>query len=300
MHKEQFLRDKYVIKFINYMVKLINGEVEIRHFYKHAQAKKDYKFDHLSEAFDQYYYRSKSLSGLTITGFHDNKEVLDALKFRLRNATDDFSAGCAAKDLMKWGGTAAGNVDVINGMVNSGQFLNYISLAKVYFGSDDPTRDEFDKCKIRSNAGFTKIHSLLMNDFVIYDSRVAAALGMFIVMFCIENNIAEIPDNLSVCWLSGTRGEQLRNPSLLNLNKFSEYSPGSQNSERDKIRYRAHHYIHSVSNIKANWILANSLEKAGEFCNIDGQEALRAIEAGLFMVGYDLANHYVELLKQHS
>ena len=147
MHKEQFLRDKYVIKFINYMVKLINGEVEIRHFYKHAQAKKDYKFDHLSEAFDQYYYRSKSLSGLTITGFHDNKEVLDALKFRLRNATDDFSAGCAAKDLMKWGGTAAGNVDVINGMVKE-------SLNNILILSNRTPISKISALKFQGEAGF--------------------------------------------------------------------------------------------------------------------------------------------------
>ena len=36
------------------------------------------------------------------------------------------------------------------------------------------------------NSGFTKIYSLYIDDFIIYDSRVGAALGFLVRCYCEE------------------------------------------------------------------------------------------------------------------
>jgi len=49
---------------------------------------------------------------------------------------------------------------------------------------------------VRMNAGFTKIHALMLDDFVIYDSRVGAALGLLVRNFLTEKDIAYLPEVL--------------------------------------------------------------------------------------------------------
>ncbi len=292
VNKEKFLEDPNVVGFIDRMTDVINGDVRIIGSYYHTQAKKDFEFDCLSDAFNNYYYKAHSLEGFIITGFSEHKNVLDTLKERLRMASDEVSAKDSAIALMKWGGTCQGNCDVIEEMARSKMLLEYISSAKVYFGNDNPEQKLFNKFQIRSNAGFTKIHSLIMDDFIIYDSRVAAALGMFIVKYCYDKNLASIPDDLSLCWLQGIRGKQLRNPSFPPRYIFPTFNPGSRKSENDKLRYYAQHCMHAESNCKANWILVKALEKSRGFAGVKGQDALRAIEAALFTVGYDLSKTY--------
>ncbi len=288
----EFLEDSDVADFINYMTMVITGKIRMVSSYYHAQARMDFNFGSLSDAYNNYWYRTRSLDNLTITSFHDSKVVLDSIKKRLRIATDESSASRAAKDLMKWGGTFRGNSKEIDAMGDSGGFLRYISSAKAYFGSANPDREIFNKLQIRSNAGFTKIHSLIMDDFIIYDSRVAAALGMLIVKFCVDKEIGSIPKSLELCWLSGTMGKHLRNPSFPQRYIFPEFNPRGKKTETEKIRYHTQHFMHAESNCKANWILVKALEKAGEFSGFEGQEALRAVEAALFTVGYDLAETY--------
>ena len=36
----------------------------------------------------------------------------------------------------------------------------------------------------RFNAGITKVYSMVLENFIIYDSRVAAALGWLVAQFC--------------------------------------------------------------------------------------------------------------------
>lgn len=52
----------------------------------------------------------------------------------------------------------------------------------------------------RFNAGITKVYSLVLEDFIIYDSRVAATLGWLVATFC-RAGAREVPDALRFPWM---------------------------------------------------------------------------------------------------
>jgi len=56
----------------------------------------------------------------------------------------------------------------------------------------------FSRGQLRMNAAFTKVYSLIMDDFLIYDSRVAAALCMIIVHY-LEKSAIRLFQKRSIC-----------------------------------------------------------------------------------------------------
>ena len=50
------------------------------------------------------------------------------------------------------------------------------------------------------NSGFTKIYSLYINDFIIYDSRVGAALCYLVKLYCIEQKQGGVPSLLKFAY----------------------------------------------------------------------------------------------------
>ena len=62
------------------------------------------------------------------------------------------------------------------------------------------------------NAGLSKIYSLLLDDFPIYDSRVACALASLVCLWCEESERTEVPKLLRLR-LPPSRGTKSRNPS---------------------------------------------------------------------------------------
>ena len=70
------------------------------------------------------------------------------------------------------------------------------------------------------------------------------------------------------------QGSQNRNPSIQKT--IYQFSDLASNNKK-----------HAQWNVRANWILTAAIRKAGGFAGYKGQEALRAAEAALFMVGYD-------------
>lgn len=49
---------------------------------------------------------------------------------------------------------------------------------------------------LKMNSGFSKIYSLLVDDFIMYDSRVAAALCLLVRRFCEAKGLNEVPGSL--------------------------------------------------------------------------------------------------------
>lgn len=130
-----------------------------------------------------------------------------------------------------------------------------------------------------SNSGFTKIHSLIIDDFVIYDSRVAAALGMLVFMFCKDTGKTSIPVELQFA-----HGGSRKNPNSINDRR----DPSSGVFKFPPIN--SSHTVHVINNIKANWLLKKVVEKSNS-----NFVSLRQLEAALFMIGYDVqcSKYYV-------
>lgn len=124
---------------------------------------------------------------------------------------------------------------------------------------------------LRFNSGMTKVYSLLVDDFVIYDSRVAASLAWLVRhWWCDDQRMAEsaLPSLLRFGCLAGNGiAESRRRPSPV--------FPMLRNDPHGHYRW----------NIRTNWLLNDALIAAGE--NTDFR-SLREVEAALFQMGDDL------------
>ena len=123
-------------------------------------------------------------------------------------------------------------------------------------------------------AGFSKIYSLMLADFPIYDSRVACALTSLIVLFCEDTARAKVPPMLDL----GVPLDETKH----------ERNPSREPYVIRNIRPRSQESFHARSNVKAAWLLRNLATKTpGQFEAVSGDRRVRAIEAGLFMLGYE-------------
>jgi len=315
MNKADYFKDPDVIGFINFLCKYLVSEEKLDgrlfddctlednntesghssdapnevchhvhecwHHYLYLATQTHFCFSSIADATNKYYFPvNNQLVHLlpphaSLTTLHSNTIVLNQLQNNLRGS---FASGnnaailAACNDVLTWGGTEVpvpNNRNELNRIDANypGGICTYLKDAVAYFSGSHGIA-----CP-RSNAGFTKIYSLLMEDFVIYDSRVAAALEALVVLYCGHAHKATVPASLNFRWM-GARGGHLRNASRGDLT-FT----GVNNN----------HESHANCNLMANWILSAALSSiGGGFNGQAGQIALRHIEAGLFMLGYDL------------
>ena len=120
------------------------------------------------------------------------------------------------------------------------------------------------------NSGFSKLYSLLVDGFPIYDSRVACALASLVRLFCEETGRAEVPVSLAF-GIPPSQGKVNRNPSCECL-----VFPRIWWSERGPRRY-------AESNVMAAWLL-DALSAQPPFS--DEWEPQRALQSAMFMIGY--------------
>ena len=120
----------------------------------------------------------------------------------------------------------------------------------------------------RMNSGFSKIYSLLLEGFPIYDSRVACALASLVRLFCEETGRTELPAQLAF-GIPPSRAQESRNPSSEHLTFPRIWSPR---------RY-------ARSNIMAAWLL-DALSAHSPFAEL-GPERQRALQSAMFMIGYE-------------
>lgn len=286
--KDAYLNEPSVRCFINYFEQIIRGNICIKHKYKVERVNQDFLkknvgklmwFTRLESAFRKYVWKQQD--------YNINKGILGNISnslhtaIRNNNLMDFYLAALAC---LEWG---TGNKRLKLYSANRewlwkrSRTTNLIQLFQDSFNvlsSRCPNLAGFEE-KYRMNSGFTKIYSLSFDDFIIYDSRVAAALGRLVTLYCAQSGLTAIPGPLKFSW-SGTDKDKLkRNPSVCN------YQFGRINNNS---------VYHAEWNIKANWLLKAVVERFGDggFWELnDPQECLRALEAALFMVGYDVSIH---------
>ena len=136
--------------------------------------------------------------------------------------------------------------------------------------------DAADLCSLSGiwpmNSGFSKIYSLLVDGFPIYDSRVACALASLVRLFCEETGREEVPPPLAFGILP-SQAKVNRNPSCGCL-VFSRI----RWSKRGLRGY-------AQSNVMAAWLLA-ALSAQPPFS--DEREPQRALQSAMFMIGYEV------------
>jgi hypothetical protein len=280
MDKESYLRDADVHAFVEWMGQHLKAGSPIGHGYARPGLPPLW-FDNLSAAFGLYEwpFSFKRIDGQRCSGrtFAENDAVLADLQRRLRGAlaAKDSAALCdAAVEVVRWGGVAPRNEDWLRD--NEHGLVALLGRVKEALEKQD---DEADLGpELRFNAGMTKVYSLLLDHFIIYDSRVAAALAWFVAAWTRENGLGSVPPSLRFRCMTAKEDpkaarQKQRNPWR---GKLGFPHLGSQP------------YVHAKWNLRASWIVERLLESQRATSFGFGPAASRKLEAALFMWGYDL------------
>jgi len=274
-----------VKEFISWMAKHLSRESELGHQYQRPYAADATRFDNLADALGKYEWpiaaavRDGDIVGDSLVA---NTRVLDRLQKALVAAHTDEEMRDACIAVMQWGGVVNGNVPWLKN--NTAGLAQRIHDVSSLLNSDD---DDIRRLPpdLRFNAGMTKVYSLLLDNFIIYDSRVAAALCWFIMRWAQDSKAAAIPDELSFPCMPAKEGYDPRIRKLRNPSAGPLQFPRLHNRPR----------LHAHWNLRASWLLEAILKEAGPGTAFhESPPSLRALEASLFMWGYDLGQNLTE------
>lgn len=289
MNRQEYCNSKNVQKFIRWLSQRIDQENSFIHSYVNVKSKENWYCDSIYSAFQNYNWSfncvNKSGGKVSGSSFSESKRVLDEISVDLQESLDNGNEeDClsACRQILEWGGVTNKNLDKIRTMEKR---CSYFKHAIEIFESDNDL-DYYVNSKLIMNSGFTKIYSLIVRDFIIYDSRVGASLGLLVRKFCEEAQIKDIPDELIFAWRVKRQGlntgmkteDNPRNPSIQEY-KFPKLTDKSK--------------LHIDNNIRANWLLNEVLKTTNsKFNSLGERDALRALESALFMIGYEVRVKY--------
>lgn len=278
MQKKEYLSNKNVCGFVSWMSDNLESNA-FAHEYWNRKKSKLWSCTSLYNALEGYEWPFPSIVRLEIPAgfsFENNSTALSVLKSNLLeslNAKDDDGFYLAAIDVMTWGGVRNGNVAWLT--KNKIDITQLILNARDAFNLGCIENSVISLPTFRFNSGMTKVYSLICDNFIIYDSRVAAALEWAVVLYAKNQSFQVIPEELQFPHAPSRNGIHKRNANF-NSMMFPSLRPGPH---------------HAAWNLKASWlldaVLKNSRPQKSKFSNY-GENSLRALEAALFMLGYDL------------
>ena len=294
MNKHEFLSDKNIKEFSGWLIELLNSE-NFEHrwlsFSTLSGVKRGlyWECNSIFNAYDKYYWKSTCpSSGKEVTSFPETEVILIDLSKRLKyclsnkELTSD-SLASVCKDILIWGGVydkphVAAKVKKLDDI----SLLAYLKKVKSILNDSALNSDfmtDVDKGNlIEIDSGTTKIYSLMLDNFAIYDSRVGCALGLLVNKFVKEKKYQTVPDLLRFSW----GGDKIRrNPNQLNSKIFPEFN----NKKFPDIRMK--------HNIEASWLIEYvglNVNQSSGFFKLNVASRLRAIEAALFMIGYGVGD----------
>ena len=301
MNRAEFLKAADVRKFLDWLTSdagRLNSPNGVGEFFWISRSKRwtgvergeRWSAESLPAARCQYYWPSiNPVTGAVHTSFDENAEVLDNLRCGLLNALNTPGAHGlqeACFSVLSWGGV--GNrprvaLPVRRGPDEGGELEQYIRKVVALLRQEDLTEasvrgfrtgrpEPFEDS--RMDSGTTKIFSLLVDEFVIYDTRVACALGGLLGVwwhrYC-EKIGTPLPPALRLRMdRTNHRGAKVRrrfpNLALPGLND-------GQQTPNERL----------WSNVRANWLC----QELGRRLTCQGQPMrTRDVEAALFMIGY--------------
>jgi hypothetical protein len=285
MTKQEYLKNPSVREFVKWIRPKLSVKNSFIHSYTDAKSKVIYNFDSIYDAYEKYKWQFSLLSpdsNLEVTGksFDESTNQLRLLSIGLKgsiNSKNKDSCKKYCKGILQWG-LGSGNAYKNNCKYLDNNLINTTHVLKIWSEvlnlNDIDLSDKIIYKGIKINAGFTKIYSVIVNDFIIYDSRVGAALCMLVREFCKESNINDVPKELCFAWDNG----KTDNPA----HKFRR-NPDKGNYKFPKLKNN--NWIEM--NVKASWLLKEILEGGNsKFRSLS--DPLRSLEAALFMIGYQI------------
>ena len=197
----------------------------------------------------------------------NNDQILRQLSKAIKNPSNGDDAFEQAIRILDWGKTYRGSIGWLLSQHKDGELISKIKEAVSILDADTwSATNGFCDGRLRMDSGLTKVFSLASEKSVIYDSRVAAGLGLLVRKYLKRANKTSVPLSLQFVRSSIKR----RNPSVDDL-KFP-LRPARNATP-----------AHACSNLLANWLIEGIV---GELNNDWGH---RTVEASFFMIGYAVA-----------
>lgn len=280
MNQYSYIAQPDVQLFTQWIASRIESD-EFAHSWLNRRSKRLWSCKNLYNAFQHYKwsFNVHLPTGSTLRGemFSDSTKALNVISSNLQNSVisnndEDALEWCIA--VMQWGGVFQKNGIWLKDH-KTGLAARLRHNTKIF--SDANTDNGALDGIGRFNSGMSKIYSLLVDDFIIYDTRVAATLGWFVTRFCIHYGLSQVPHTLQFPYGiakegANTTSPKQRNPSLGTL-RFPFLSSGLK---------------HAKANLWASWLLQQVLKNSPNSKFQSEPSPLRALEAALFMFGYDL------------
>lgn len=277
--KSDYLMNPVVSGFVKFLKEVVSGNTEIQSSYTPAKDKKNkFSANTVEEALINYKWGGKT--------YIENKEILDSLSQQLisgNKSKNELETLVTCLKVLEWGEVYRGAVGWLADAADKEKLVEKISKSVEILEGDDLNKTAlFNQNQIlRCDSGTTKIFSLASKKSIIYDGRVACAMGMLIIDYLSkETNFKTIPVELDLLMDSPSSSTN-RNPSV---KKYKFVSKSNQKSKGIN---------HAVSNIKSNWIIekvVNSQSFQWECYGLNGDsnliDKMRAVEAAFFMIGY--------------
>jgi len=291
MNREQYLNSTHVKEFILWLDSRLDLPGSFKHEYYLKKARRYWSCSCLFEAYTSYWWPFNMvclLSNQRVAGtdmdisFSYLNKLAHSFRLGVHEENSELAKKCALA-MLQWGGVLHSNKDRIDAM---GQDICF------YF-QDVCTRLDLSTVTLENhhgilmNSGFTKLYFLLIDDFIMYDGRVGAALGLLVRKFCEEQGLSEIPPAIQFSYGPGrevnsnSKKINRRNPSA-GIYHFPQFS---HNRRR-----------HINDNIKASWLLKElSLHTESRFKELPQStplnERVTALQSALFMIGYDVSRN---------
>lgn len=173
--------------------------------------------------------------------------------------------------------TGKGNAGWLEDYRLHGGIGKYLSQSFVLLNEAED--DEIGRAikNLRSNAGLTKIYALGCDNFVIYDSRVAAALSWLISKW--SRSAKAVPEHLRFATMRANTSKKGGKQRTADETAFPYFAPtGTQSA----------HVKHLKWNIRANWLLEQAISNSKIAKANNSICSIRDLEASLFVIGDNL------------
>ena len=262
MKRDDYLNARDVQAFLAWATELVVGDRDLNHPGEDARV----VFTTVADA-QRCYHWAKMDYETTVT-------FLGGLRARITESHEPRAFLNAAGDVLKWGGVSGGNTSRLEALAEEALPLLELNARLL-----DPRTADLERVGVvhPMNSGFSKIYSLMLEGFPIYDSRVACALGSLVRLFCEEKHLSDVPKVLafgippSRAKGESNEGHARRDPSCGNL-KFPKTDRGGQS-------------LYARSNVMAAWVL-DELSRHGPFAERGDKERQFALQSAMFMIGH--------------
>ncbi|OFC71462.1 hypothetical protein [Alteromonas confluentis] len=198
--------------------------------------------------------------------------------------------------ILDWGGVLSRgrkgktNEDKLSEIENRFGLIDYLDQAKELLALEDAstggsfkiTDAQNNASVLLMNSGFTKIYLILIDNFVIYDGRVGAGLGLLVSQFKGQRPMTNI-DALMFAYGDAAKSSKCINNKVRRNPSEGQTIFGNifQGQDQDKKSLK-----HIQNNLKASWLIDSIINDLPEGSNILAESnPVRALEAALVMIG---------------